>query len=254
MPEIIVDGRRLKCADRESILEVCKRNNIHIPTLCHHESVEPSGACRLCMVEVSHPKWPGWKDWVTACLYPVQDGLVVGTNTTRVRRLRATVLDLLLARCPNSDLIRTLALEYGVEETNYQSRDDGDNCILCGLCVRVCGEVIGVSAIDSAQRGIFKEISEPLKEPPPDCIGCAACANTCPTGVIQVIQSQTHRVIWDRTFEMYRCKQCGKAHVTKEQRDWMIKRNNLPEDYYDLCDVCKRSLVAGTQKNLSMIQ
>lgn len=253
MPEIIIDGRRLKCEEGEMILEVCNRNHIYIPTLCNHEAVEPSGACRLCMVEISHPKWPGWKNWVTACLYPIQDGLVVGTNTSRVRRLRATVLDLLLARCPNSDVIREFAEEYGVEETAYQPRDDGDNCILCGLCVRVCEEVIGANAIQPAWRGVLKEISEPLKEPPPDCIGCAACAHVCPTGVIPVIQSNTHRVIWDRTFEMHQCKECGKAHITKEQRDWMIEKNDLPEDYYDLCDVCKRKVVANTQKNLSLL-
>ncbi len=253
MPNIIIDGKRLMCRDGETILEVCNRKGIDIPTLCYHESVESSGACRLCMVEISHPKWPGWKDWVTACLYPVQDGLVVGTNTPRVRRLRATVLDLLLARCPNSDVIRKLAAEYGVEETSYEPREGGDNCILCGLCVRVCEEVIGLSAIGTANRGVIKEISEPLKEPPPDCIGCGACAHVCPTNNIPLVQTLTHRIIWDREFEMHCCVECGKPITTRAHRDRMVKKGAVPEDYFDLCDECKRKLVATTQKNLSLI-
>ncbi len=252
MPQIIVDGRRLKCEEGETILEVCNRNNIEIPALCYHESLEPWGACRLCTVEISHPKWPGWKDYVTSCMYPIRDGLVVGTNTPRVRRIRATLLDLLLARCPNSDVIQKLAEEYGVEETSYEPRVDGDNCILCGLCVRVCEEVIGASAIGTANRGIFKEISKPLKEPPEACIGCGACAYVCPTNVIPIVETPTHRIIWDRSFEMLQCKECGKAHITKAQRDWLIEKNDLPEDYYDLCDECKRKAVAGTQKKLSL--
>jgi NADH dehydrogenase/NADH:ubiquinone oxidoreductase subunit G len=251
MARILVDGRRMSCEEGEYILDVCRRNGIEIPTLCHHEAVEPWGGCRLCMVEVSHPKWPGWKDYVTACLYPVQDGLVVQTNSPRVRRLRATVLDLLLARCPYSREIRELAAEYGVTETSYTPRVDGDNCILCGLCVRVCDEVIGKAAIGTASRGVLKEISEPLKEPPPDCIGCGACAYVCPTNVIPMTQTANTRIIWDREFEMLKCKNCGRAHITVAQRDWLIDKNDLPEDYYDLCDVCKRKAVSHTQSNLA---
>ena len=138
-----------------------------------------------------------------------------------------------------SPLVQRLAREHGIEQTSYEPRAEPDDCILCGLCTRVCDH-IGVSAIASTNRGWGREIAPPFNEPPPDCIGCGACAYICPTDVIQMIQTPTHRVIWDRTFEMYPCKMCGKAHITKEQRDWMIEKNNLPEDYFDLCDECKR--------------
>ncbi|HDS29432.1 MAG TPA: 4Fe-4S dicluster domain-containing protein [Firmicutes bacterium] len=203
------------------------------------------------MVEISHPKWPGWKDFVTSCLYPVMDGLIVRTQTDRVRRLRATVLELLLARCPDSDVVRKLAHEYGVDISRYEERVGGDNCILCGLCVRVCDEVIGQSAIWSSGRGIIKEISTPLREPPPDCIGCGSCAIVCPTDTIPMVQTNDHRIIWDRVFELLKCTECGKAHITVEQRDWLINKNNLPADYYDLCDECKRKKVAQTQQSIS---
>lgn len=251
MAEIVVNGRRLQCDEGETILEVCSRNGIEIPALCHHESVEPYGACRLCTVEVSHPKWPGWKDYVASCLYPVRDGLVVQTNTPRVRRLRATLLDLLLARVPGSDVIRKLAEEYGVSGTTYFLHEAPRNCILCGLCVRVCDEVMGRSAIWTAGRGVLRKIRTPLQEPPPDCIGCGACAYVCPTDAIPLTETANKRIIWDREFEMLKCKECGRAHITVAQRDWLIEKNDLPEDYYDLCDACKRKAVSHTQSTLS---
>jgi len=251
MAQIIVNGRRLTCEEGEYILDICRRNDIDIPTLCRHDAVEPWGGCRLCIVEVSHLKWQGWKKHVTSCLYPAEDGLVVQTNTPQVREIRATLLDLLLARCPNSELIQELAAEYGVTETSYVPREAADNCILCGLCVRTCDEVIGRTAIGSAGRGVQREIATPLREAPPDCIGCGSCAYVCPTDVIQIIQTPTHRIIWERSFEMLTCKECGRANITEAQRDWMIERLNLPTDYYDLCDECKRKKVSGVQKAIA---
>jgi bidirectional [NiFe] hydrogenase diaphorase subunit len=250
MIQITINGKRVQCEAGEYLLEIATRNGIDIPTLCHHEAVEPFGACRLCIVEISHPKWPNWKKHVTSCNYPAEDGLVVATNSTGVREIRADLLDLLLARCPNSELIQELASEYGVDQTSYVERVDGDDCILCGLCARTCSEVIGRNAISTASRGVTKEIATPLREAPGDCIGCGSCAFVCPTDTIEIHQTPTHRIIWSRTFEMATCKQCGKANITKEQRDWMIETNGLPADYYDLCDDCKRKKTSATQKIL----
>jgi NADH dehydrogenase/NADH:ubiquinone oxidoreductase subunit G len=204
------------------------------------------------MVEISHPKWEGWTDNVVSCVYPVRDdGLVVKTDTPRVRQFRASVLDLLIARCPGSPELRELGKEYGLVETNYIEREDSNNCILCGLCARVCDEVIGVNAISTAGRGYMKDIMMPLDEPPPDCIGCGACAFVCPTNVIDVVQAPNHRIIWEKTFDMKVCPECGSANITLDQANYMIKTKDLPADYYDLCDECKRKKISVTQKNLA---
>jgi bidirectional [NiFe] hydrogenase diaphorase subunit len=250
MAHITVNGKKLKCEEGEYLLDVCRRNKIEIPSLCQHDAIEPWGGCRLCMVEVSSPKWPGWKKHVTACLYGAQDKLVVETNTPQVRQIRATLLDILLARCPNAKLIQDLAREYGITETNYHVREGGDNCILCGMCVRTCDEVIGATAIGSANRGVIKEIATPLREAPIDCIGCGSCASVCPTNVIPIKQTATHRTIWNREFEMVTCVECHAPVITKEQREWMTKKFKLPADYYDTCDECKRKKVASVQKML----
>ena len=132
MVNITINGKMVQAHEGEMLLETIRRENIDIPALCHHEAVEPYGACRLCMVEITKQEWDGWKNHVTSCLYPVEEGLIVQTHSEKVLDIRRTVLDLQLARCPNSPEIRKLAAEYGVTHTSYEEIPDGDNCILCG--------------------------------------------------------------------------------------------------------------------------
>jgi bidirectional [NiFe] hydrogenase diaphorase subunit len=242
---LTIDKQIVSAQRGESVLEVARRNGIEIPTLCYHPAVDSWGGCRLCMVEITHPDWKGWSGLVTACLYPVEEGLVVSTNTNKVRRVRAGVLDLLLARCPDSLLIQNLAREYGIEKTSFVPRSAPDLCILCGLCVRIC-EKIGAGAISTIGRGVEKLVSVPYEiEATAACIGCLSCASVCPTGAITFEQSDVHRSIWNRNFELVRCQECGAVLGTPEQMAHFSQRSGLDISYFNTCDTCRNREAAG---------
>lgn len=246
-----IDGRRLQARRGEYLLAVARRAGIHIPTLCEHPAVEPFGSCRLCMVEVTKPEWKGWKGLMTACLYPAAPDLVVETSSERVRHVRRNVLDLLLARCPDSGVIRRLAADYGVVETSFTPRENPDLCILCGLCTRIC-EASATAAIATVKRGHEREVGTPWGGPPPDCIGCLACAHVCPTGQIRYLDGPFTRSIWGREFELQRCRECGAPlPVTREQAAFLSKRQKLDESYFSRCELCNRRSTAQTFARLA---
>lgn len=182
---INVDGKTIRATDGQTILQaVTGRKGIgNIPVLCYHPAVTAYGACRLCTVEIEEGKK---SQFVAACLYPVKKGLVVKTDTERVRKLRKGILELMLARCPNVKIVQDLAKEYGIEKSRYLLGDH--DCILCGLCVRACQEVIGKSAINLVNRGIYREVAAPFYayELNESCVGCGDCVFICPTGAIQI--------------------------------------------------------------------
>jgi len=181
-----INGKEVVAEAGESILDVAKRIGIEIPTLCYHPLVEPFGACRLCSVKITKR---GRSKVVTACNYPVEDGLIVETNSPEILGIRKMLIEFLLARCPTVKVLQDLAEEYGVGEPRFPKEEE--TCILCGLCTRICDERVGVSAINFVERGVDRDREGPLDAPlgvdlSETCIGCGACAYVCPTGTIKL--------------------------------------------------------------------
>ena len=184
MISVIIDGQEIQVEEETTILKAAGKLGITIPTLCYKEFLEPYGVCRICTVEVVRGKRTRL---VTACNYPLRESVSVLTNTERVMNLRRLNLELLLARAPAAKIIQDLAAEMGVERTRFPMENPQEKCILCGLCVQVCNDVVGAGAIGFANRGSTRVVTTPYEATPESCIACGACAYVCPTGHIQVI-------------------------------------------------------------------
>jgi len=179
-----IDDLDVETDDGKTLLEAAMGAGFRIPTLCHHPALEPIGACRLCSVEIEKN---GRRKVVTACNYPSEEGLKVRTSSPEILDLRAMILELLLARCPSEAKIVGLAEEYGVSSPRFRLADE--SCILCGLCARVCQELVGVSAISPISRGVERAIDAPYRDLSLDCIACGACALVCPTTAIKKMKN-----------------------------------------------------------------
>jgi predicted molibdopterin-dependent oxidoreductase YjgC len=186
---VTIDGRKVRARRYEMLIGVLERLGIRLPTLCHLEGLSPYGSCRLCLVEMRK----GERTKITtACNLPVEEGGVFVTNSPRLRRLRRHVAELHLARCPDEPEVRRVARQCGVRRTRLKESDE--TCILCGLCERVCREVVGASAIAFASRGTSRSLGAAYAEVPEECIGCGACSFVCPTGTIRMEQAAIERL------------------------------------------------------------
>lgn len=180
-----LDGRQMRASRGEMLLDVARRNHVAIPTLCHVEGLPPQATCRLCLVELRRGR--SWRV-VTSCDLPVSDGMVIRTDTERLRRMRAMVMALHVARAPSSPELVQMARELGLElPRGLRSADPDEKCILCGLCQSVCAHVVGAHAVGLAGRGSSRRVTLPFDEQDASgCIGCGACSHVCPTGCIEI--------------------------------------------------------------------
>ncbi|MBW1615201.1 MAG: (2Fe-2S)-binding protein [Deltaproteobacteria bacterium] len=179
-----INDKEVKARKGWTILETAREYNIEIPTLCFHEAVAPSGACRLCMVELREGDW---SKTVASCIYPAQEGLNVYTETDKISNIRRWIFEMLLSTCPASFEIADMAKKYGVTSTRFAIKDPTETCILCGLCVRICEEAVGLSAISIVDRGVRKKIGAPFMAPTDVCVACGCCVTVCPTSKMESI-------------------------------------------------------------------
>jgi bidirectional [NiFe] hydrogenase diaphorase subunit len=175
-----IDGREVEAAEGMTILEAAQRAGIFIPTLCHHEKLEPYGGCRVCTVEVN---LRGRTNFVAACLYPVEKNLAVTTRSEKIDSIRKVLIEMMLAHAPDSPELLELAKEYGADKRRLKKR--ASFCILCGLCVRYCNEVKKKNAIGFIDRGVRKEISFLPEIASRECWKCKECFPLCPTSALQ---------------------------------------------------------------------
>ena len=203
--QIEVNNRNIEARHGEMILDALKRVGIKVPTLCHISGLFPSGACRMCVVEVE-----GYSGLIPSCAYPVQDGMKIKTHSPRAIRARKTIIELLLSNHPDDCLycvrnkacdLQNLSEELGVRQRRYAGEKsvyhvdtsspsivrDPAKCILCGKCVRVCEEIQGVSAIDFVNRGSRSHVAPAFDMGlnVSSCINCGQCIMVCPTGSLR---------------------------------------------------------------------
>lgn len=175
-----IDGKEVTAKAGVTILEAASSIGIHIPTLCHHEKLEPYGGCRICSVEVDAR---GRTSVVAACLFPVEQDLVVRTRTVKLDRIRKSLLEMMMAHAPDSEQLQALAQEYGADRDRFEK--DASFCIHCGLCVRYCAEVKQKNALGFIDRGARKEICFIPEIASKECWECKECFPLCPTSALQ---------------------------------------------------------------------
>ena len=175
-----IDGKDVQASEGMTVLEAAQSAGISIPTLCHHEKLEPFGACRLCIVKV---QVGNWSKHVVSCVYIVEENLEITTRSEKIDKIRKMILELQLAHAPDSPELIAYGEEYGADRDRFEK--ESSFCIHCGLCVRYCNEVKKKNAVGFIDRGIRKEISFIPEVAAKECWDCKECFELCPTEALQ---------------------------------------------------------------------
>ncbi|MGA2059645.1 MAG: 4Fe-4S binding protein, partial [Thermoguttaceae bacterium] len=237
-------GRSVEVPRGTTILNAARQMGITIPTLCNYRGLTPYGACRVCLVEIETPRGG---QLVASCSHPLENDLVVHTDTDDVKAARQTVLELLLAQAPDSQELAKFAAELGVNATPFQPAAEG-NCILCGLCTRVCNEMMGRGAINLFGRGTSREVRTAFDEMTNQCQACGACVFVCPTGAIDLNtvtsrRTKPHLTGFDKYLAARPC--IDLAHPQASPRVPVIDRENCIHFRSGACGLCAKVCQAG---------
>ncbi|MCL4234909.1 MAG: (2Fe-2S)-binding protein [Deltaproteobacteria bacterium] len=262
MIPIAIDGLKVEVPYDTSLLAAAAKLGIRIPTMCHNENVKAYGVCRVCMVEVDEGRK---KRLVPSCVYTVRSPISVSTKNDKVRNARRWILEFMLARSPNESAVRDLAAEYGLDAPHPRLMPEADAnvvrferapdrsryfdesaCILCGLCVRVCDEIVGANAIAFEGRGVERRVTTPFNEENEACIACGACEAACPTKCIGFIDTGGVRelVRWKKKTNMIACEICGNWFMPESLARVYRESMNIPESVYKQCTDCRKSVFA----------
>ena len=263
MVTLKINGKKVNVKEGSTVLEAAQSAGIEIPTLCSNDALEPYGACRLCIVEISKN---GRTVIESSCTYPAEEGLAVKTDSPRVIEGRKLVIELLLARCPNVKKVQQLAEEYKIADSAPEWGKENEYCILCGLCVRACNEVVKAGAIQFAGNGTDKIVDSPFHQSAEDCIVCGSCAFVCPTGIIKKSDLETTAVCspdgcdqtgpqreilnWQVEHKLKECTVCGNPYAPAPHLDKISQEQQLLPEFFNICPSCRKYPVVDEDKCL----
>ena len=235
MIDITIDDKKISARENQTILQAAKENGIKIPHLCFHPALKPSGACKLCGVEVVSPT--GKQVVMLSCIIKVKEDLKVKTNSKLVKARRELAFNKLLQMAPDSLRIRNLAKEFNVATT-----PPPNGCIRCRLCIRVCSEIVKAKAL----KMVKTDHGSQVVANPGCCIGCGTCANLCPTKIIKVVDQDSVRTVSIKEeiigqLPLERCEGCGTMYATATFLKH-VEETGLPhpdtKEHHHLCPSC----------------
>ncbi|MBN2545444.1 MAG: (2Fe-2S)-binding protein [Spirochaetes bacterium] len=222
MIEMTLNNLKVSVEEGTTLLEAAQFYGFPIPTLCYLESLSPYGACRLCVVEIQEGNRA--PRLVTSCTYPATQGLKVRTASERVVKARKMIIELLLASCPQSKIIQDLASKYEVRQQRF--KQEYEDCILCGLCVRMCEEQMMAKAIGFQGRGEKRTIGTPFDIKSEECRQCGGCIYVCPACQLRCTYNEPEKAICGG------CANLSPPCIEKEQFNDMMC-------YMDPCVACE---------------
>jgi predicted molibdopterin-dependent oxidoreductase YjgC len=244
--KVIIDGNEVEAQSGQTILEVARRHGVYIPTLCHDPALEPAAMCRVCTVELIEGRRTRL---VTACNYPLRSEVEIKTDTERIRQGRKLIIELLYTRCPGSQRLLELAQRYGADVNRFPP--DNKDCIMCGLCARVC-ERVGANVLSLSGRGVEIHVDTAFGRTATHCIGCGACAQICPVNKITIQDRDGERMVLFYGKEasripLPRCSCCGTHFGPVIDLAQIMDRageRQVPAFNASICPACSRRNLA----------
>ena len=245
--KIVLNGKEVAATEGQTILEVARLNGVDIPTLCFVPALDAAAMCRLCTVELTEGRRT---KLVTACNYPLRRDAEIQTHTEAIKQGRRLLIELLAPRCPDSVKLQALAKEYGANLKRFP--ENNQDCVMCGLCARVC-ERVGGRTLTLSGRGVEIHVDTAFNRPSELCIGCGACAQICPVDKIKVVDdaSGVRRVmvrgVEASCIQLPKCTGCGKYFGPIIDLNAVMDRlgeTKVPPPNVSVCPDCSRRSLA----------